>query len=151
LGVRRVAADGPLAEVRELAQRHEDRVATLLLPLDELLAAAVKRLNCTIKKASNSNAHFLDVRTPPSKSHPDIKRSQIVRVGPMGLADAWISVSSLVGPYSEALDMARALRALSSAAHIRVTLDTFVEPKGEFVVVETILRRRRLDPYTFAN
>ena len=151
LGVRRVAADGPLADVKELARKHEDRVATLLLPLEELLAEAQKRLKSTLDKAKNSDAHFMEVRTPPSKDHPDVKRSQLVRVAPMGLGAAWISISSLVGPYSDALDLARALRAVSPAMHIRVALASLSAPDGEFIIVETLLRRRRLDPYTFAN
>jgi hypothetical protein len=69
----------------------------------------------------------------------------------MGVGDAWILVSSLVGPYSDALDLARGLRAVAPALHVRVALAKLSNPESEFVIVETILRRRRLDPYTFAN
>jgi hypothetical protein len=151
LGVRRVMADGPLVEVKELAKKHEDRVATMLLSLDELAAEAVKRLKCKLEKSKSGDAYYFEVRTPPSKDYPDIKRSQVVRVSTMGVGDAWILVSSLVGPYSDALDLARGLRAVAPALHVRVALAKLSNPDSEFVIVETILRRRRLDPYTFAN
>lgn len=151
LGVRRVTADGPLVEIRELAKKHEDRVATMLLSLDELAAEAVKRLKCKLEKSKAGDAYYFEVRTPPSKDYPDVKRSQVVRVSTMGVGDAWILVSSLVGPYSDALDLARGLRAVANAIHVRVALAKLSNPESEFVVVETILRRRRLDPYTFAN
>ncbi|APR79246.1 Hypothetical protein A7982_04593 [Minicystis rosea] len=151
LGVRRTIADGPLVEVKELAQKHEDRVATLLLPLEELATEAQKRLKCTLEKGKASDAWYLEVRTPPSKDYPKLPRSQVVRVSTMGAGDAWVHISSLVGPYSDALDLARGMRAVGSAIHIRVALVQLAAPDGEFVIVETILRRRRLDPYTFAN
>jgi hypothetical protein len=151
LGVRRVAADGPLAEVKELALRHEDRVATMLLPLEELCNLAQKRLKCRMDKGKETEAWFFEVRTPPSKDYPDKPRSQLVRVSGMGVADAWVTVTSIVGPYSDALDLARGLRATSNALQVRVTLGKLTSSESEFIFVETILRRRRLDPYTFAN
>ncbi|MFT3770286.1 MAG: hypothetical protein QM820_33075 [Minicystis sp.] len=151
LGVRRITADGPLVEVKELAQKHEERVATLLLPLEELVKEAQKRLKCKMEKGKASDAWYLEIRTPPSKDYPKIDRSQVVRISTMGAGDAWIHVSSLVGPYSDALDLARGLRAVAQALHVRVALVQLAAPDGEFVIVETILRRRRLDPYTFAN
>lgn len=151
LGVRRVAADGPLVEVRDLARKHEDRVAMLLLGLDELVKEATKRLKCKCEKGKNSDAYYMEVRTPASKDYPDKPRSQVVRVSTMGVGDAWIHVSSLVGPYSDALDLARGLRAVAGAIHVRVALVKLNPDEPEFIIVETILRRRRLDPYTFAN
>jgi hypothetical protein len=151
LGVRRVAADGPLAEVKELALKHEDRVATMLLPLDELATLAQKRLKCPMDKNKDGDAWFFTVRTPPSKDFPDQPRSQLVRVSGMGVADAWVTVTSIVGPYSDALDLARALRATASALQVRVTIGKIVSSESEFIFCESILRRRRLDPFTFAN
>jgi len=151
LGVRRVAADGPLVEIKDLSQRHEERVATLLLSVEELVAEAQKRLGCRLEKARSGDAWFLEVRTPPSKDAPTMARSQLVRVTPMGVGDAWLNVWSIVGPHSDALDLARGLRAVTAAIHVRVALSRLAGLDGEFVVVETMLRRRRLDPYTFAN
>jgi hypothetical protein len=151
LGVRRVAADGPLVEVKALARQHEDRVAMLLLPLEELVDEAQKRLKCKPQKSKAGDTWFLEVRTPPSKDSPSMPRSQVVRVTTMGAGDAWIYVSSLVGPYSDALDLARGLRAMDKVIHVRLSLTKLTEPDAEFVIVESILRRRRLDPYTFAN
>jgi hypothetical protein len=151
LGARAVTADGPLVEVKELALQHEARVAMLLLTLDELVVEAERRLKCRLEKGKNGDAYYLEVRTPPSKDSPDVKRSQVVRVSTMGAGDAWVHVSSLVGPYSDALDLARGLRACASALHVRVALAKLSSPETEFVLVETILRRRRLDPHTFAN
>lgn len=91
------------------------------------------------------------MRTPPSKDYPKLPRSQRVRVSTMGAGDAWVHVSSLVGPYSDALDLARGIRAVGTAIHTRVSLVHLSAPDTEFVMVETILRRRRLDPYTFAS
>lgn len=151
LGARKVMADGPLVEVRDLAKQHEERIATMLVGLDELVKEATKRLKCKCEKAKNIEAYYMEVRTPPSKDYPDKPRSQLVRVSAMGLGDAWIYVSSLVGPYSDALDLARGLRAVAPAIHVRVALAKLNPDEPEFIVVETILRRRRLDPYTFAN
>lgn len=151
LGARRVTADGPLVEVKELAKKHEERVATMLLTLDELAAEAVKRLKCKLEKSKSGDSYCFEVRTPPSKDYPDIRRSQRVQVSTMGVGDAWILVSSLVGPYSDALDLARGLRAVTPALHVRVVLGKLGSSDSEFVIVEAILRRRRLDPYTFAN
>ncbi len=150
LGVRRVAADGPLAEVRDLARLHEDRVALLMLPFDELLTRVQSRLKCQFDRGRDGAGYFT-VRTPPSKSAPTVGRAQSVRVGPMGVGDAWIGVSSLVGPYSDALDLARALRVVSDALHVRVALAKMGPQAQEFVLVETLVRRRRLDPVTLSN
>jgi hypothetical protein len=67
------------------------------------------------------------------------------------VGDAWVHISSLVGPYSDALDLARGMRAVAGAVHVRVALLKGEEADPEFVAVETILRRRRLDPVTFTN
>jgi hypothetical protein len=151
LGVRRVAADGPLVEIKDLAQKHEERIATLLLSVEELATEAQKRLKCRMEKSKTGESWFLEVRTPPSKDAPTVARSQMVRVTPMGVGDAWLNVWSIVGPYSDALDLARGLRAVAQASHMRVALNKLEGAEGEFILVETMLRRRRLDPYTFAN
>jgi hypothetical protein len=69
----------------------------------------------------------------------------------MGVGDAWINISSMVGPYSDALDLARALRVTGDALHVRVTLAKMGADAKEFVLVETLFRRRRLDVVTLAN
>jgi hypothetical protein len=150
LGVRSVTSDGPLTEVKELATQHEDRVATLLLPLETLVSEAKVRLKCPVEK-SKSGAYFFEVRTLPSKDAPDRPRSQLVRVGGMGVSDAWVHLSSIVGPYSDALDLARALRIVAPATHLRVSLLDYSQTEPPFVIVETLLRRRRLDPFALAN
>jgi hypothetical protein len=151
LGARRVAADGPLAEVRDLARKHEERVATLLLTLDELVEEARQRLKCRVDKGKNPRVYFLEMRTPPSKDAPNIPRSHLVRVSTLGAGEAWISISALVGPYSDALDLARGLRAIADATQLRLTLQSISDPPTEFMIVETLVRRRRLDPYGFAR
>jgi hypothetical protein len=151
LGARRVAADGPLAEVRDLATKHEERVATLLLTLDDLVEEARQRLKCRVDKGKKPGVYFLEIRTPPSKDAPNIPRSHVVRVATLGAGDAWIGISALVGPYSDALDLARGLRAIAGATQLRFTLTTIPDPPTEFMMVETLVRRRRLDAYGFAN
>ena len=151
LGARRVSDDAPLVEVLALAKQHEDRVALLSLSLEELVKEAEKRLKCRVEKGKNTSAYYCEVRTPPSRDRPLTPRSQMVRIGGMGVDDAWIHISSLVGPYTDALDLARGLRTVSNAVHVRVGLTTLPPDDKEFIIVETILRRRRLDPYTFAN
>jgi hypothetical protein len=91
------------------------------------------------------------VRTPPSKDAPNIPRGHVVRVATMGAGEAWIGISALVGPYSDALDLARGLRAIAGATSLRMTLQKISDPPTEFMLVETLVRRRRLDPYGFAN
>lgn len=150
LGARRVAADGPLVEARELARRHEDKLATLLLTFDELVEAARKRLACPLQRGKGGEAYFT-VRAPPSKERPDAPRSQIVRAAPVGLADSFLLVGSLVGPYSDALDLAQGLRTVSPALHLRLAIARINPPDQDFVVVETLFRRRRLDPITLSR
>jgi hypothetical protein len=151
LGAPRVAADAPLAEVRDLARKHEERVATLLLTLDELVEEAKLRLKCRVDKGKNPGVYFLEVRTPSSKDAPDIPRSHVVRVATLGAGEAWIGISGLVGPYSDALDLARGLRAIAGATSLRLTLEKISDPPTEFLIIETIVRRRRLDPHGFAR
>lgn len=150
LGAKRVAADGPLVEARELARRHEDKLATLLLGFDELVEAAHKRLGCPMQRGKRGDAYFT-VRTPSSKERPEASRAQIVRVAPVGMADSFLLVSSLVGPYSDALDLARGLRTVSPALHLRLAIARISPPEQDFVVVETLFRRRRLDPITLSR
>jgi hypothetical protein len=150
LGVERVRGDGPLAEVRELARRHEDKLATLLLTFDELIEASHKRLGCPLQRGKGGDAYFT-VKAPPSKERPDVARAQVVRVAPVGLSDSFLLVSSLVGPYTEALDLARGLRTIAPALHLRLTIARISPPEQDFVVVETLFRRRRLDPITLAR
>jgi hypothetical protein len=150
LGVKRVQDDGPLVEVRQLARDHEDRVAMMQLSFDELIAGVRQRFSAPLERSKSGDAYFT-VRTPPSKDYPDRPRTQIVRVGPMGSGDSWILISSLVGPYSDALDLARAMRIVTPALHIRVALATVTPNDQEFVIVETLFRRRRLDPQTLTT
>jgi hypothetical protein len=150
LGVKRVTADGPLVEVKDLAVQHENKLATLLMPFDELIDAAQARLKCPMQRGKRGEAYFT-VRTPPSKDHPDKPRLQGVRVSPTGMADSFIMVSSLVGPYSDALDLPRALRLITPALHVRLAISNVSPPDQDFVLVETLFRRRRLDPLTLAR
>jgi hypothetical protein len=150
LGARRVADDGPLVEARDLARRHEDALATMLLSFDELVEAALKRLQCPLRRGKGGEAYFT-ARTPASKDRPDAPRAQVVRAAPVGASDAFVLVSSLVGPYSEALDLARGLRTVSPALHLRLAIARISPPDQDFVVVETLFRRRRLDPITLAR
>jgi hypothetical protein len=150
LGVTRVADDGPLVEVLELSRKHEDRVALLSLSFDELVKAAHERLKCPMDRAKTGEAYFT-VRTPPSKEAPQRARAQVVRSAAVGAGGAWIHISSLVGPYTDALDLPAAMRIVATAVHVRVGLSKITPPGKEFVVVETLFRRRRLDPMTFAN
>lgn len=151
LGAPAVTSDGPLVEVKELAKKHEERVATMLLGLDELVKEATKRLRCKCERAKNTDVYLMEVRTPPSKDNPDKPRFQLVRVSTMGAGDAFVHIMSRVGAYSDALDLARALRAIAPAIHIRVAIAKLTPNEPEHILVETILRRRRLDPYTFSN
>jgi hypothetical protein len=151
LGAPPVTGDGPLVEVRELAKKHEERVATMLLGLDELVKEATKRLRCKCERIKNTDVYVMEVRTPPSKDNPDKPRSQLVRVTTMGAGDAFVHIMSRVGAYSDALDLARALRATAPAIHIRVAIAKLNADDSEQIIVETIVRRRRLDPYTFSN
>ena len=145
LGAKAVTADAPLAEAVELSRRHEDRIAALNLTFDELVDGAAARLKCPMTRSKSGEAYFT-VRAPPSKDFPDRVRSQTVRVGPIGVGEAWLNVSSLVGPYSDALDLARALRVVTPSLHVRVALAKITPPDQEFVLVESLFRRRRLDP-----
>jgi hypothetical protein len=151
LGARRVTADGPLVEIKDLARQHEDKVATMLLTLDDLATEAQKRLKCKLEKGKAPGVYFFVVRTPPSKDYPNIARSHLVRAVTLGAGDAWIKISALVGPYSDALDLARGLRVITNASQSRIVLAKIGEPAAEFVMVENIVRRRRLDPFSFAN
>ncbi|MDB4996462.1 MAG: hypothetical protein JWM74_3894, partial [Myxococcaceae bacterium] len=144
LGVQRVAADGPLTEVKELAGKHEDRLCTLLMPFDDLIEATAKRMKCPMQRGKRGEGYFI-VGTPPSKDYPDKPRAQNVRVAPVGVSDMWIIVSSLVGPYSDAIDLARGIRAVTPALHLRVSISNISPPDSDFVMVETLFRRRRLD------
>jgi hypothetical protein len=151
LGVRRIAADGALAEVKDLALKHEDKVATLSLSLEQLVADATKRLKCKVDKSKVTDAYGFEIRTPASKDYPNQPRSQLVRVETMGTGDAWVYIWSVVGPYSDALDLPRALRTLTPAVHIRLSLSKLMPADAEFVILETMMRRKRLDPHTFAK
>lgn len=151
LRVRRVAADGPLDEVRDLARQHEEKLSTLLLGIEELALAAQKRLKARLDKGKSGESFFLEVRTPPSKDFPNQPRSQVVRVSGMGAGDAWVHVSSIVGPHSEALDLARGLRSIGGSLNVRMALVRMSAADPEFILVETLLRRRRLDPHSFAS
>lgn len=147
LGVKRVQDDAPLVEVRQLSLEHEDRIATLNLSFDELIAGVGQRMLGQIERGKGGEA-YITVRTPPSKDYPDRPRSQNVRVDAMGSGDSWVLISSLVGPYSDALDLAKAMRVVTPSLHIRVALANVSPTNQEFVIVETIFRRRRLDPQT---
>jgi hypothetical protein len=151
LGARAVTADGPLHEARELARQHEDALATLLLPLDELAAAVQARLKCKMEKMKEGNGYFFEVRTAPSKDAPNTPRSQLVRVTGWGAGDAWIYVKSLVGRYSEALDLARGVRLLSSQFNVRMILQKGEDNEPELIFVDMMVRRKRLDTVTLAN
>jgi hypothetical protein len=151
LAVRRVAADGPLAEVKELARLHEEKLSTLLLGVEALVIEAQKRLKARLDKGKSGDAFFLEVRTPASKDFPNQARSQVVRVAAMGAGDAWVHVSSIVGPHSDALDLARGLRSISGSLNVRLALVKLTPQDQEFLLVETLLRRRRLDPHSFAS
>jgi hypothetical protein len=150
LGAPRVAADGPLVEARELARRHEDKLAPRPFTFDELVAAAHQRLACPLQRGKRGDAYFT-VRTPPSNERPDAPRAQIVRTAPVGLADSFVLVSSLVGPHSDALDLTRGLRTISPALHLRLAIARINPPEQDFVVIETLGRRRHLDAVTFSR
>lgn len=149
LGVARVTADGCLIEAKELSDKHETKIATLLLSFDELTDAVQKRAKSLVKKEGR-NALFL-VITPPSKDAPGKLRSHLVRVYPIGAADSFVMVSALVGPYSDALDIPRALRLVDAAVGPRLTIGKVGPDQQEFVLVEAVHRRRRLDPLTLSR
>jgi hypothetical protein len=150
LGVCRVAADGALAQAKDLSRKHQDRVAVTLLSFDRLVVESATRLKCAVQRTQGGAAYFV-VATEPSKDRPNAPRSQAVRVAALGAGDSWIHVASIVGPHSEALDLARALRELGPWLHVRVTLDTISPPGREFVLVDTLLRRRGLDHLTLST
>ena len=151
LGAPRVTADAPLHEIKELARKHEDALATLLLSLDELAPAAQARLKCKMEKIKEGSGYWFELRTPPSKDFPNTPRSQVVRVTGWGAGDAWIYLKSLVGPYSDALDLARGIRLLSPTFNVRMVLQKGEANDPELIFVDTLVRRRRLDMVTFAN
>lgn len=150
LGARRVCTDAPLAEVRDLAREHEDKIALINLSFDELVEGAAKRMGLPLDRGKTGDAYFL-IKTPPSKDRPNVPRSQRVRVSPIAAGATWINISSLVGPYTEALDLARALRVVGGSLHVRIALAKVTPPDAEFVLVETLFRRRRLDVMTLTN
>ena len=80
LGARAVAADGPLPEVKDLARKHEDALATLLLSLDELAPAVQARLKCKLEKLKDGNGYWLGGANPSLKDFPNTARTQLVRV-----------------------------------------------------------------------
>ena len=149
LQVKRVAEDGALAEVKALAEQHEAKTSALLLSFDELVDGVQNRSKNLVKK-QGKNAMFL-VITPPSKDQPGKLRTQAVRMYAIGTSDVYIVVSSLIGPYSDALDLPRAIRMLDGMMGLRLTLSKFGADNTEFVLVEAIHRRRRLDPLTLAR
>jgi hypothetical protein len=149
LNVRRVAEDGALDEVKALAEQHEAKTAALLLSFDDLVDGVDKRAK-NLLKSQGKNAIFL-VLTPPSKDRPDKLRTQAVRVYAIGTSDVFIVVSSLVGPYSDALDLSRAIRMLDAVMGLRLTLSKLGAESTEFVLIESIHRRRRLDPLTLSR
>jgi hypothetical protein len=151
LGAKPVTADMPLMEVRELSRKHEDGLATLLLPLDELAPAAQARLKCTLEKIKDGSGYFFEVPTPPSKDYPTKARTQLVRAIGWGAGDAWIYIKSLVGPYSDALDLARGIRLLSPTFNVRMILQKGDANEPELIFVDTMVRRKRLDPIGFSN
>ncbi|HTQ43082.1 MAG TPA: hypothetical protein VMI75_10035 [Polyangiaceae bacterium] len=151
LGAPRVAADAPLQEIKELARKHEDALATLLLSLDELASAAQARLKCKMEKMKEGSGYWFELRTPPSKDYPNTPRSQVVRTTGWGPGDAWIYLKSLVGPYSDALDLARGIRLLSPTFNVRMVLQKGEANDPELIFVDMLVRRRRLDTVTFAN
>lgn len=150
LGARRVCGDAPLVEVRELARKHEDQIALVNLSFDELVEGAAKKLGVPLDRSKSGDAYFI-VKTPSSKDRPNVPRSQRVRVSPVAAGATWINIGSLVGPYTEALDLARALRVVAPSLHVRVALAKVTPPDAEFVMVETLFRRRRLDVMTLVN
>lgn len=153
LGVSAVIQDGPLHEIRELAQKHEAKTAVLLLDFDDLVEAVNARSKNLIKK--EGKAALFGVLALPSKERPEQRRKQLVRVQAIGISDVFVSVSSLVGPYSDALDLPRAIRMLDSEPWVKLTVSKIVGPStaepAEFVLLESIYRRRRLDPLTLAR
>ncbi|HEX8791847.1 MAG TPA: hypothetical protein VF765_12925, partial [Polyangiaceae bacterium] len=151
LGAKRVIADAPLHDIKDLARKHEDALATLLLSLDELAPAAQARLKCKMEKIKDGTGYWFEIRTPPSKDYPNTPRSQVVRVTGWGPGDAWIYLKSLVGPYSDALDLARGIRLLSPTFNVRMILQKGEANDPELIFVDMLLRRRRLDTVTFAN
>ena len=60
-------------------------------------------------------------------------------------------MKSLVGPYSDALDLARGIRLLSPTFNVRMVLQKGEANDPELIFVDMLLRRRRLDTVTFAN
>jgi hypothetical protein len=70
LGVKRVQDDAPLVEVRQLSLEHEDRIATLNLSFDELIAGVGQRMLGQIERGKGGEA-YITVRTPPSKDYPE--------------------------------------------------------------------------------
>lgn len=149
LGVRRVTADGPLTELKELALAHEDKLGVLKLSFQDLVKIAASRQGCEVKPGKGREV-YLVITTPASKpGRPP--RSQGVRLAPTGVGDELIHIGSVVGPYSDAIDIVRGIREVSDAIRTRLAILKLSPGEPEFIVAETFLRRRGLDGITFSR
>lgn len=74
-----------------------------------------------------------------------------MRVTPRGAQDQSVHLMSIIGPYSEALDLSRALRELVDAMRTRIAIVKLSPQEPEFVVAEAFVLRRGLDPITLGK
>ncbi|HEU4536699.1 MAG TPA: hypothetical protein VFS00_21385, partial [Polyangiaceae bacterium] len=139
LGAGRVASEGPLVEAVELGERLANRLFGQPPSYERLIEIAGTR---AIMKPAKLDAApnlwgFLVPRFVPGRPKP---RTQGVRVALIG---DWVYVSSSVGPYSDLIDLAKAMRLLAENTFVRVFLTK--PPEGPpFVVVSATSTLRGL-------
>jgi hypothetical protein len=150
LGVRRVMDDGPLVEIKALAEAHAKRLEELDMQYEELVNKAAEWLEAHVKPGERRE-FYLTVRIPPQQGAPPRRRTQLVRIIPAGDQDQRIFVLSRVGPYSEAIDLPRALRSIQEVYYTRVYLSK-KDPQGiELLTSESVAIKRGLDPMQFGR
>jgi hypothetical protein len=133
LGAAHVAPEGPLVEAIELNEQLSKRLAGHLPGYEKLIEIVGTR--AAVKPAKLDAAPdlwgFLTARVVPGRPKP---RTQGVRVALVG---DWVYVTSTVGPYSELIDLAKAMQLLSSNTFTRVFLTKPAEGPPFIIVSAT--------------
>ncbi len=139
LGAARVAKEGPLAEAVELGEALAKRLFGHLPSYDELIEIVGTR--AIVKPSKLEGAPdlwgFLVARFVADRPKP---RTQGVRVALLG---DWVYVTSTVGPYSELIDLTKAMQLVGGNTFTRVFLSK--PPEGPpFLIVSSTSTLRGL-------
>ncbi|HEU4538078.1 MAG TPA: hypothetical protein VFS00_28350, partial [Polyangiaceae bacterium] len=139
LGAARKAAEGPLVEAVELIGKLGQRLAGHLPSYEALIDIVSSR--CVVKPTKLDAAPnlwgFLIPRFVEGRPKP---RTQGVRTALFG---DWVYVSSTVGPYSDLIDLTKALKLISDNTFTRVFLSK--PPEGPpFIIVSATSTLRGL-------